>query len=219
MKKSPIALTCAVASLSALLLASALGCSPAAGPANEGSGSSAAPEAPAAAAPAETSSEAAPQTTSPAAANPNEASEPVAPTAPAAQEAANAAIEQGYQVFSGVVHVCTPKELIELQGVDIDPAAASHDGTYAVLVFDVPTEVTGMSADGSGERTEIADMLGIAELTEYETFTVEYGDLEAYKALDGQEVLIAALADDIMFPSDVRLPIGQPAASAIEVLS
>lgn len=122
-------------------------------------------------------------------------------------------------MFDGTVHVCTAEELIELQGIDIDPAAAGGGGTYAVLVFDEPTDVTGMSADGSGERTESSTMLGIAEFTEYESFIVEYGDLDACKALDGQHVTLAAQAEDIMFPSDVRFPIGQPSANTVEFLS
>ena len=125
----------------------------------------------------------------------------------------------GSQVFSGTVRVCTAEELIELQAIDIDPAAAGGGGTYAVLVFDEPTDVTGMSADGSGERTESSNMLGIAEHTDYESFVVEYGDLDACKALDGQHVTLSAKAQDIMFPSDVRLPIGEPSANTVEILS
>ena len=124
----------------------------------------------------------------------------------------------GYQVFEGTVRVCSAEELIELQNIDIDPAAAGGGGTYAVLVFDEPTDVTGMSADGSGERTESSNMLGIAEYTDCKSFVVEYGDLDACKALDGQRVKVAALADNIMFPSDVRLPIGQPSANTSIIL-
>ncbi|MBR0405476.1 MAG: hypothetical protein IJI68_09825 [Eggerthellaceae bacterium] len=124
----------------------------------------------------------------------------------------------GYQVFEGTVRVCSAEELIELQNIDIDPAAAGGGGTYAVLVFDEPTDVTGMSADGSGERTESSNMLGIAEYTDYESFVVEYGDLDACKALDGQHVKVAAQADNIMFPSDVRFPIGQPSANTSIIL-
>lgn len=132
---------------------------------------------------------------------------------------AEQAAAQGYQVFEGTVHVCTAEELVELQGRDIDPAVASDGGTYAVLVFDEPTDVTGMSADGSGERTETANMLGIAEHTDYSSFVVEYGDLDLCGSFDGQHVKLAAQAQDIMFPSDVRLPIGEPSAGASIVLS
>ena len=77
-------------------------------------------------------------------------------------------------------------------------------------MLDQPADVTGESADGSGQRTESATMLGIAEHTDYETFVVEHGDLEACRALDGQHVTIAAKAQNIMFPTDVSLPIGEP---------
>lgn len=126
---------------------------------------------------------------------------------------------QGYQVFKGTVRVCTAEELISLQGVSIDPAAAGGGGTYAVLVFDQPTNVIGESADGSGQRVELANMLGIAEHTDYSSFVVEYGDLDLCKSLDGQQVTLAAQATDIMFPSDVRLPIGEPSAKTVVMLS
>ena len=111
------------------------------------------------------------------------------------------------------------EKIIKQQAIDIDPAAAGGGGTYAVLVFDNPMQVTGQSADGSGERTQEAKMLGIAEHSDYGSFVVEYGDLDAAKALDGQKVTIAAKAENIMFPSDVRIPIGEPQASEAKVLS
>ena len=95
----------------------------------------------------------------------------------------------------------------------------SNGGTYAVLVFDEPTDVSGMGADGSGERTESAEMLGIGEYTDYGSFVSEYGDLSLWESLDGQRVTLAAQAQDIMFPSDVRLPIGEPAVHVSVVLS
>ncbi len=122
-------------------------------------------------------------------------------------------------MFLGTVRVCTAEELVQLQGIDIDPAALGGGGTYAVLVFDAPTDVTGQSGDGSGQRTESAKMLGIAEHTEYSSFVVEYGDLELWKSLNGQRVTVAAQASDIMFPSDVRLPIGEPSAKDAKLLS
>lgn len=110
------------------------------------------------------------------------------------------------------------KALIDLQGVDIDPAAAGGNGTYAVLVFDQPTNVTGMQADGSGESTRSAKMLGIAEHTDYGSFVQEYGDLDLCESLDGQHVTMAALAKNITFPSDVRLPINEPAAKNVVLI-
>jgi len=154
-----------------------------------------------------------------------------AETAPAAEEqqtetttedtsaiAAETAISLGYQVFEGELHVVSAEELLALQESDIDPAVASGGGTYAVLVFDQETEVSGMSADGSGERTEMAKMLGVAEHTDYDNFVVEYGDLDSWKSFDGQHIMVAAKAEDIMFPSDVRLPINEPTASSATVL-
>lgn len=117
------------------------------------------------------------------------------------------------------MHVCTAEELIQLQAIDIDPAAASGGGTYAVLVFDGDTDVTGESADGSGQRTESCYMIGIAEYTDYTSFVIEYGNLDYCKTLDGQRATVAAMAKDIVFPSDVSLPIGQPKAEENVILS
>ena len=139
-------------------------------------------------------------------------------TAQPAAETAGTAKAEGYQVFEGTVHVVSPEELVDLQGLDIDPAMASHGGTYAVLVFDKETDVAGMGADGSGERTEPAQMLGIAEYTDYSNFVIEYGDLDTWRSLDGQHVTLGAYAQNIMFPSDVRLPMGEPSASEVEIL-
>ena len=144
--------------------------------------------------------------------------------APASEPAAGAdprqaAIDLGFQVFDGTVHVVDAAALIELQGLDLDPAAVGGGGTYAVLVLDQPTEVTGMSGDGSGERTDTATMIGIAEYTDYGMdVIVDYGDLESWKALDGAHVSIAAEARDIWFPSDVSLPVGEPRANVSKVV-
>ena len=128
---------------------------------------------------------------------------------------AETAAAKGYQVFEGTVHVFDAEELIDFQGIDIDPAAAGGGGTYAVLAFDQPTEVTGQSADGSGQRTKTCNMLGIAEHTDYGSFAVDYGDLDLCESFDGQHATIAAKAKDIGFPSDVRLPIGEPSAQNV----
>lgn len=130
----------------------------------------------------------------------------------------DAATAQGSQTFEGTVHVTSAEELVKLQGSDIDPAMASNGGEYAVVVFDQPTEVTGMSADGSGARTQSSAMIGVAEYTKYDSFVVEYGDLESWRSLDGQHVTISVQAEDIMFPTDVRLPIGEPSANTVTIL-
>ncbi len=139
-------------------------------------------------------------------------------TEDAHQVAVDTAKSLGYQVFDGTVHVGSPEDVLAWQGSDMDPSVVGYGGTYAILVFDQETEVTGMSADGTGERTNSAKVLGIAEYTEYDSFTVEYGDIEMWKSYDGQHVTLAAKAGDIVFPSDVRLPLGEPAASSVNII-
>ncbi len=127
--------------------------------------------------------------------------------------------QEGYQVFEGTVHVVNAEELVKLQGVNIDPATASGGGTYAVLALDEQVQVTGESGDGSGQRVDSANMLGLAEFTSYSSFVVQYGDLEMWRPLNGQKATVGAKASDISFPSDVRLPLGQPAAKTVILLS
>ncbi len=123
------------------------------------------------------------------------------------------ALAQGYQVFKGTMRVLSAEELIDLQGQD-QQAAAGQEGTYAVVVFDSPTDVSGMQADGSGQTTRSAKLIGVAAANKYTNF----GDVDACKALDGQQVVVAAKADVVGFPSDVRLPIGEPTASESIIL-
>ena len=207
----------------AFALAAAIGCS--SGGSNESTSAesaatSAAPAATSAAPTADTSASptAEPGAQTSAALGPEGQQAEPAP-ADASQVTAENAAELGYQVFEGTIRVCTAEELLKLQGRDdLDPSMVGPGGTYAVLAFDEPTDVVGQSADGSGERTEASDMIGIAEFTDYENFVVEYGDLDACKALDGQHVKLAALTDSIMFPTDVRLPIAEPSAKVVVVL-
>ena len=220
MKSTHLIKAAVTAATCAFALAAALGCSsggaaPSGGSEGTSPGPSAASAAPAPETSPETAASAEAQTSMlPAAESQQTESAPI----DASQVTEENAAELGYQVFEGTMHVCSAEDLIELQAIDIDPAAAGGGGTYAVLVFDQPTDVVGQSADGSGERTESSEMLGVAEFTEYESFVVEYGDLEACKALDGQHVKLAAQTESIMFPSDVRLPIGQPSAKVTVIL-
>lgn len=204
----------------AFALATALGCSSGgAAPGGGSEGTSSEPPATSAAPAPETSPEAAAGTEAQTSMPPATEEQQTEPTpVDTSQVTEENAAELGYQVFEGTIHVCSAEDLIELQAIDIDPAAAGGGGTYAVLVFDQPIEVTGLIADGSGERTQTSDMLGIAEYTDYESFVVEYGDLEACEALDGQHVKLAAQTESVMFPTDVRLPIGQPSAKVTVVL-
>ena len=84
--------------------------------------------------------------------------------------------------------------------------AEGDDGTYAVLTFDAPIQVSGMSGDGSGTRRQGATMLSVASKTKYTTA----GDIDSWRAYDGKHIAVAAKAEDIMFPSDVSMPVGEP---------
>ena len=130
------------------------------------------------------------------------------------------AIEEGKQVLTGTVRVLNAADLLELQGnTDLNASMFPENGTYAVLVFDAPTNVTGMVADGTGPTTRQAKLAGLAEHTDYEGFTTEYGDIESWKDYDGEQVTVAASESDIMFPTDVSLAIAEPKINACETIA
>ena len=49
-------------------------------------------------------------------------------------------------------------------------------------------------------------MLSVASKTKYTTA----GDIDSWRAYDGKHIAVAAKAEDIMFPSDVSMPVGEP---------
>ena len=131
----------------------------------------------------------------------------------ARKQAIDDAFAQGYQVFEGTLRVLSAEDLAALQGVD-PRVAGGDDGTYAVLVFDAQIQVSGMSGDGSGSRRQGATMLRVAEQTQYSSS----GDLGTWSAYDGQHLAVAAMANDIWFPSDVSMPVGEPRTAKAIVL-
>lgn len=190
-----------------LLIVVGCGCSPSPMPVSSSSSSTASSKVPSAKPTSSTSSS-------------SKASSSATPgTAATKQAEIEKAKQAGYQIFEGTVHVVSADELVKLQGVNIDPSMAGNGGTYAVLALDGQTQVTGQSGDGSGQRVDSAKMLGLAEYTPYSTFVVQYGDLDMWRPLDGQRATVGAKASEIYFPSDVRLPIGEPSANTVILLS
>ena len=131
----------------------------------------------------------------------------------ARKQAIDDAFAQGYQVFEGTLRVLSAKDLAALQGVD-SRVAGGDDGTYAVLVFDAQIQVSGMGADGSGTRRQGATMLGVANQSKYGSS----GDINSWQAYDGKHIAVAAMPGDIVFPSDVSLPVGEPRTDKAKLL-
>lgn len=131
-------------------------------------------------------------------------------------DAKEAAWAAGQQVFEGTLRVLGAETLASLQ--DAGAAGYAEGGEYAVLFFDSSMTVYGMSGDGSGETSRTASMLGVAEHSDYGSFTQDFGDIDSWRAYDGQTVTVAAYQQDIWFPSDVRLPLGEPTANTCEIL-
>ena len=131
-----------------------------------------------------------------------------AASADARKVAVDEALGKGYQIFEGTLRVLSTEDLANLQGVD--PAMFTGDGMHAVLVFDAPFQVSGMGADGSGARRQGASMLGVAEYSDYGSFVIDKGDVDAWVNFDGKHLVLGAVAEQIWFPSDVSLPVGEP---------
>ena len=136
-----------------------------------------------------------------------------ASAADARRQAIDKAFAEGYQVFEGTLRVLSADDLAAMQGVD-PRVVSGAEGTYAVLVFDAGIQVSGMGADGSGMRRQGATMLGVAQETKYGSS----GDLGSWQGHDGQHIAVAAMAEDIWFPSDVSMPVGEPrTANALQL--
>ena len=145
------------------------------------------------------------------------AEEAAAAAAAAAAEAARAeAIKQaqadGLDVFQGVVRVMTGAELAQFQGVDLaaiygGAAEAEANTTYVLLLLNHDTAFECQSGDGMGLRTDTASMISLTGQ-----------DLSYWTSRNLQTVTIAIDPTQTWWPSDVRLPLGEPYTSYVRVL-
>ena len=128
--------------------------------------------------------------------------------------AVDAARNRGLQVVSGTIRIFNGEELAEYQGQDLetlfgpDWAAHERDEVYVILILDAPQTLSCQYADGSGTSSDTAAMLHIDD-----------GNADAWRELADQEVTIAFDANKAWWPSDVRLPLGEPAVSEVELIN
>lgn len=121
-----------------------------------------------------------------------------------------AAKAQGKQVFEGTIRIMNHAELVGFQGVS-DPNP-DYSGTfkyekYAILVFDRTQTVTGMSGDGSGTQTGSAKLLCVGAYYPGVDSVDTTPELVPY---NGKRVVVAGTAEDVGWPSDTSLPLGEP---------
>lgn len=121
-----------------------------------------------------------------------------------------AAKAQGKQVFEGTIRIMNHAELVGFQGVS-DPNP-DYSGTfkyekYAILVFDGTQTVTGMSGDGSGMQTGSAKLLCVGA---YYPGVSSVDTTPKWVPYNGKRVVVAGTAEDVGWPPDTSLPVGEP---------
>lgn len=121
-----------------------------------------------------------------------------------------AAKAQGKQVFEGTIRIMNHAELVGFQGVS-DPNP-DYSGTfkyekYAILVFDGTQTVTGMSGDGTGMQTDSAKLLCVGA---YYAGVDSVDTTPEWVPYNGKRVVVAGTAEDVGWPSDTSLPVGEP---------
>lgn len=121
-----------------------------------------------------------------------------------------AAKAQGKQVFEGTIRIMNHAELVGFQGVS-DPNP-DYSGTfkyekYAILVFDRTQTVTGMSGDGSGTQTGSAKLLCVGA---YYPGVDSVDTTPEWVPYNGKRVVVAGTAEEVGWPSDTSLPVGEP---------
>lgn len=121
-----------------------------------------------------------------------------------------AAKAQGKQVFEGTIRILSHAELTGLQGIS-DPNP-DYSGNfkyekYAILVLDETQTVTGTSGDGSGMQTDSAKLLCVGA---YYPGIDSVDTTPEWVPYNGKRVVVAGTAEDVGWPSDTSLPLGEP---------
>lgn len=120
-----------------------------------------------------------------------------------------AAKAQGKQVFEGTIRIMNHAELVGFQGVS-DPNP-DYSGTfkyekYAILVFDRTQTVTGTSGDGTGMQTDSAKLLCVGA---YYAGVDSVDTTPEWVPYNGKRVVVAGTAEEVGWPSDTSLPLGE----------
>ena len=133
-----------------------------------------------------------------------------------AQGASEASDQEDY-VLSGTCSVLTAEELLKLQEIDTDPYSLGYepDDRFALILLD-GTQTLYSHAPGEPDLMtyQDADMLLVASVTRHSA-----GDIAQWEPYNGMHVTVQVSPYDIWNPSDVRLPVGQPRADNVVLIS
>ena len=113
-------------------------------------------------------------------------------------------------MFEGTIRIMNHAELVGFQGVS-DPNP-DYSGTfkyekYAILVLDRTQIVTGMSGDGTGMQTDSAKLLCVGA---YYAGVDSVDTTPEWVPYNGKRVVVAGTAEEVGWPSDTSLPLGEP---------
>lgn len=125
----------------------------------------------------------------------------------------------GRLVITGTLRIVTATELCELQEAPAEMAESfgGDASSYAIVVFDEPQMLAVMHSGDFGTPYEgEASMVAVA-IDEDNEWGHE-GDMSVWEPYDGQVVTVSIDPNETLFPSDVRLPMGQPHTSSAELL-
>ena len=126
---------------------------------------------------------------------------------------------EGRLVITGTLRIVNATELCELQEVPAEAAEGfgGDASRYALVVFDEPQMLVVMHSGDFGTPYEgEATMVAVA-IDEDNEWGHE-GDMSVWEPYDGQTVTVSIDPAETLFPSDVRLPMGQPHTATAEFL-
>ncbi len=107
----------------------------------------------------------------------------------------------GRTVLTGTVNTYSYDEVVELQGMpDWNPPRYRD---YRIIVIDEPQIIRGRSVDGYQEST-------------VRLILIDDADIPA--GYDGQNITFSIHPDTLWWPSDTRLPVGQPGTKDIHIM-
>lgn len=125
--------------------------------------------------------------------------------------------EEGRDVYTGTLRIMTGEEVLNLQQRDLQLGEGQLDSRFAMLVFDAPQAVTAVGPGNPSAPEYLtqqeASLLCLAVESD------SSGELAEWEAYDGSAITVSIDPLNTFFPSDVRIPVGQPRARDAKVVS
>ncbi len=139
------------------------------------------------------------------------------------QDAKLQAVEQaeadGRIVVTGTLRIYSGAELAKIQNFNLQEKMGNSGDNfqYAVVQFAEPTSLTIAASGDMGALTEGEATMVCLAVSEPDWDNYE-GDLSFWEQYKDEIVMVSLDPEDTWWPSDVRLPIGEPHTSTAEFL-